>query len=176
MKKHTSLLFVAAACASLCAAAIPSQAAGSGLTLKAGAELQNNAQTYHSNNVAFGAEYVLVHPTAVSPVSVSLYGDLLGDSSGAGISVRSATPFYLGAGVGFYHASITPAGGGPASIPPPGFPSQPAPPYTANGTGGKIFAGFEVAKIAGLEAGYHFMPAANGYTTSAVSLQLALHL
>ena len=163
-----TLTLAAAACGTACAAS-------SGLTLKGGAELQDSASTFHSNNVALGAEYVLVHQTKVSPFTVSVYGDILGDSSGFGLSARTATPVYIGAGAGFYHASFTPGGGGgPAVIPPFGGPPAPAPPYTANGAGGKLFAGFEIAKV-GLEAGYHFMPTANGYVTNALSLELALH-
>lgn len=129
-------------------------AADTGITLKAGGFAQTNSAARSGGNFALGAEYELVHPTAVTPFGISLYGDVLGKSSGLGLSVRTNTPVYAGAGVGLYHAAIDSA--------------------STNSTGGKIFAGTGLGHGAALELGYHFLPQVAGTSTNAVSAEFAL--
>lgn len=151
--KHISIAALAAL--ALLGSAMPASAADAGITLKAGGFVQTNSAAKSSGgNFAWGAEYELVHPTPVTPFGVSLYGDVLGKSSGIGLSARTNTPVYAGAGVGLYHAAT-----GSAS---------------ANGTGGKIFAGAGLGHGAAFELGYHFMPQAAGTSTNAISAEFAL--
>lgn len=178
MKKHTSLFFVASLCAGLCTAAvIPAHAADSGLTLKAGGFVQTDSNAQGSNgNFAGGIEYDVVHPTRVSPFSISLYADVFAKSTGAGFSARSNTPVYVGAGVGLYHVSITQAGGGPANVClGAGCTPYTPPTFTSNGAGGKIFGGVGISHGANIELGYHFMPSPmSGVSANTFSAELAL--
>ena len=168
--KRFSVFFAAAF---LAAAVLPAQADTTGLTLKAGGVMQANsdAQGYGSSYFSLGAAYDLNHATALTPFNVAIYGDKLGKSLGFGFSARSATPVYIGAGAGVYPVSIVRNYGGPASAFPGGGP-QPA--TTANGVGGKIFAGTTFAKVVILEAGYHIMPQVGGTNTNAITAQLGV--
>jgi hypothetical protein len=149
-----NISIAALAAIALLGAAVPASAADAGITLKAGGFTQTNSAARSGGNFAWGAEYEVVHPTAVTPFGVSLYGDVLAKSSGVGLSVRTNTPVYAGAGVGLYHAAIDSA--------------------SANGTGGKIFAGAGLGHGAAFELGYHFLPQVAGVSTNAVSAEFAL--
>ncbi|HET7812917.1 MAG TPA: hypothetical protein VFL13_00935 [Candidatus Baltobacteraceae bacterium] len=149
-----NISIAALAAITLLSSALPA-AADTGITLKAGGFVQTDSAAKSSGgNLAVGAEYELVHPTTVTPFGVSLYGDVLGKNSGVGLSVRTNTPVYAGAGVGLYHAATDFA--------------------SASSTGGKIFAGAGIGHGAAIELGYHFLPQVAGVSTNAVSAQFAL--
>lgn len=151
-KRMKNISIAALAAITLLSSALPA-AADTGITLKAGGFVQTNSAARSGGNFAWGAEYELVHPTTVTPFAVSLYGDVLAKNTGVGLSVRTNTPVYAGAGIGLYHAAIDSAG--------------------ANGTGGKIFAGTGLGHGAALELGYHFLPQVAGTSTNAVSAEFA---
>jgi hypothetical protein len=168
--KHFSVILLAIF--ALLTAGVQASAAPSDLTLKAGGFVPTDANASGSNgHFSAGAEYVVVHQTAVTPFNLSLYGDVFGSSGGAGFSVRNSGPVYLGAGLGFYHVSITQAGGCPAI-----GQGCPASTLTSSGAGGKVFAGLNVAKDAALEAGYHFLPSAAGISTNTFTASVVVRM
>ena len=167
MQKWISRFFFAAF---LAAPALPAQADTAGVTLKGGGFVQADANAQGKQFFAAGVVYDLVKPTRISPFHFSVYGDMLGKSAGAGFSLRSATPAYLGAGVGLYHTSITQQGGCPAI----GLGGCPTTTLSSSGAGGKIFAGYNIGQYAAIEAGYHFLPQASGISTNAFTAQLGV--
>jgi hypothetical protein len=159
----TGVALLSATCAAP-AADVPSVSA---FTLKGGASVESNAKPL--TGFAGGIDYILRPSSTLEPFNLSIYGDLLGKSGGAGIAIRNAGPLYIGAGVGIYSVSLTPSGGGGPALPGGGNPT-----YTSSGFGGKVFGGFGIAPFTSLELGYHFLPAANGYQTNTVTAQLAV--
>lgn len=144
----TAFAFLSAACAAS-AADLPSPTA---FTLKAGVSVESNAKP--ASGFAAGIDYIFHKSSTLEPFNLSVYGDLLGKSGGAGIAIRNGGPAYIGAGVGLYSASLTP--------------------FTSSGFGGKVFGGFSVAPFTSLEFGYHFLPAVRGIQTNTVTAELAL--
>ena len=102
--------------------AAPAYADGSAsisrLTLKAGAFTFADSNTQTQSAFAAGFDYILGRPLPLTPTLVSIYGDALSNSTGIGVAMRNSGPFYIGFGLGFYHVSVTPNVGCPAS---PGF-------------------------------------------------------
>jgi hypothetical protein len=150
----TAALFLLALSPALAATASSPDA----LTIRVGGFVQTDS-TAGDAGFAGGIDYALRPASALQPFVVSAYGDILGRSLGAGVSIRNSGPLYIGAGAGFYNTSISPKGGGAASIPP--FGSSPLPAYTASGVGGKVYGGFELAPHTTLEIGVHFLPQAD---------------
>ncbi|HVA26877.1 MAG TPA: hypothetical protein VNF68_01770 [Candidatus Baltobacteraceae bacterium] len=171
MKNPVYVLIIAALSslsmsAAAAASGIPSPTA---ITVKAGGEVQT-ASAAGTGGVALGADYIFHPSSLIEPFNLSLYGDLLGKSFGAGVAIRNGGPVYVGAGAGFYSVSISPGGG--CAVLPGGGCSQPT--YTSSGLGGKVFGGFAVAPFVSVELGYHIMPQAHGIQTNAVSGELTL--
>lgn len=160
----TSVTLLSATCAAS-AADVPSVSA---FTLKAGVSAESNAKPL--TGFAAGVDYIFRPSSTLEPFNLSLYGDLLGKSGGAGVAIRNAGPLYVGAGVGLYSVSLTTTGGG--SQLPGGGSANPT--YTSSGFGGKVFGGFGIAPFTSLELGYHVLPAAHGIQTNTFTAQLAV--
>jgi len=166
---HVIMLFTVILLNMACAARAADLPSPGAITIKAGVGIESNA--VHNAGFAGGIDYIFHPSSTLQPFNVSLYGDLLNNSSfGLGVAIRNSGPFYVGAGAGIYSMSVTPAGGCQA-LPGGGCANRT---FTSNGLGGKVFGGFSVAPFTSLELGYDFTPAANGIQTNVVTAQLAV--
>lgn len=165
---HVLVMAGVALLSATCAAPAADVPSVSAFTLKGGVSVESNAKPL--TGFAGGIDYIFRPSSTLEPFNLSVYGDLLGKSGGAGIAIRNAGPLYIGAGVGLYSVSLTTSGGG-AQLPGGGGGN---PTFTSSGFGAKVFGGFGIAPFTSLELGYHFLPAASGIQTNTVTAQLAV--
>jgi hypothetical protein len=164
MKIDRALLAATSAIAVIACAA-PANAAGSpapaAWTLKIGEYTSLGQNAGSPFQIALGLDYRLDAKNLAAPAATSVYADFLGISSttnssygsGFGVAYRSTGKAFIGAGIGLYSASITPAFAGSAG-------QSGARTISASGPGGKLFAGLSFGSNLEIEAAYHILPSA----------------
>jgi hypothetical protein len=179
------LAFVLCAAALFCTASF-AKAADTPLTVTFGGYTSTGANAQSGSSAASAYEaaglyYIPKSQPASQAVQIGAYFDVLGfggsgsgTSGGFGVAARTRGRGYLGAGAGAYSVTITPPEACPVSSALPGACTPVS--YSATGFGGKVFAGISPASNVQFEVTYHFMPAAMGINTNAVSAEVGVRI